>query len=168
MTGVEYNSLTNHRTGFTDFVFRSRKYTLLVTIVIILTDFMLLKFLFPHAILVQDSHHYIQAAIDSTEISAWPIGYSKFLAAIHLVSQTDWAVVVVQYFLLESTLLYFYFSLDYFFAPTNWTKGLIITLLLFNPFIVSISNYIMSDSLFAALTIYWFTKCMWLIHKPKK
>ena len=152
--------------GLFNFIFRKQRAILFLTISILICQFTILKALYPHAILEEDSHHYIQAAMNSADISAWPIGYSKLLGWIHLFSRGDWAVVVFQYILLEGAILYFYFSIKYLLNPSKWICLVILFFLLMNPFIICISNYVLTDSIFAALTIIWFTFTLWYFHKP--
>src|SRR5581483_10314311 len=42
------------------------------------------KLLYPHANIVFDSYYYIYGAVHGDNVSAWPIGYSKFLQLIGL------------------------------------------------------------------------------------
>jgi hypothetical protein len=114
-----------------------------------------------------DSHYYVEAAMNNSEVCAWPIGYSKILEWIHFFTHRDWAIVTLQYIILESAVLFFYFSIRYLISPGKWVGRIILLCLLTNPFILCISNYVLTDSLFAALTVIWFTLTLWYFYKPK-
>lgn len=129
--------------------------------------FVLLKILYPHAIIAVDSYSYVRAAIQNSGIYTFPIGYSKVLAFFHLFTQSDWPVVCFQFLFLEGAILYFYFTVTHFLRPGKWISGVILGCLLVNPFVICISNYIMSDSIFTALTVIWFTVSLWYINKPR-
>ncbi|HXB33968.1 MAG TPA: hypothetical protein VNV35_11120, partial [Puia sp.] len=132
-----------------DFILRKNREVLLCAIGILVIQFTVIKFLYPSANLMPDSHYYVEAAMNNMELCAWPIGYSKFLEWVHIFVHRDWAVVSLQYFFLESAVLYFYFSIKYLLSPGKWVSRLVLLSLLMNPFILCMSNYILSDSLFA-------------------
>ncbi|MDO6433131.1 hypothetical protein Q4E93_21155 [Flavitalea sp. BT771] len=129
--------------------------------------FILLKIYYPYAVIFGDSSEYVRAAWHNTQLTAWPIGYSKLLGWIHTLTRKDWAIVIFQYLLLEAAVLYLYFTVLYLLRPGKWVKLLILFFLVMNPFILSITNYILSDAIFAALTIFWFSIMMWYLHKPR-
>ena len=153
--------------SFRNFIFREHR-TLTVCIVgTLIYGYVLLKLLFPHTIVIGDGHHYVRVAMNNMEISGWPIGYPKFLEWIHVFAKGDWAVGCLQYILLEGAVLYFYFTIRYLLRPGKWVSLIMLAALLLNPFILFISNYVYSDSLFAALTILWFTMNLWYLYKPR-
>jgi len=147
----------NKKDGFRDFVFRQHLQLLLYSVGLLALHYILLRIFYPHTIVIGDGHHYIRVAMNNIEISGWPIGYSKLLEGIHLFTKDDWAIGLLQYIVLEGAVIYFYFTLRYLLRPGKWVSGCILFFLLFNPFVLFISNYVLSDGLFAAFTVLWFT-----------
>jgi hypothetical protein len=153
--------------SFRDFIFKENAGRLLWIAGLLMLHFVLLKIYYPYAVIFGDSSEYVRAAWHNTELTAWPIGYSKFLGWIHTLIRKDWAIVFFQYLLLEAAVLYFYFSVLYLLRPGKGVSLLILFFLIMNPFILSITNYILSDAIFAALTLIWFTLMIWYLHQPR-
>lgn len=130
-------------------------------------QFIAFKFLYPFPDFFSDSYSYIYAAYAHLDVNIWPIGYSKFLAAFHELTHSDTALVGFQYFFLEISALYFYFTWSYFFRPGRNSKIILFCSLFFNPLFLYISNYVNSDPLFAALSLWWFTELIWIINRPR-
>src|SRR5580658_7185717 len=154
-------------TSFGHFVFRENRWLLLFSISLLILLFILIKILYPNAIVWSDSNQFIRTAINNVELTAWPIGYPKFIQWVHFLAPKDWAIVILQYILLWTAVLYFYFTIKFHFRPRGWIAFLILLFLLVNPFILCISNYIMTDGPFATLTIFWFTLTLWFIYQPR-
>jgi hypothetical protein len=153
--------------SFGHFVFRENRRLLIFSGGLLVLLFILIKILYPHAVIWPDSNQFIRTAIDNVELTAWPLGYPKFIQTIHFLLPKDWAIVIFQYILLETAVLYFYFTVKFFFRPQKWISLLILVCLLINPFILCISNYIMTDGPFAALTIFWFGLTIWYFYQPR-
>ena len=151
---------------FLPFIFRKHRPTVLVVSVILALEFILFKVLYPHAILTPDSSYYIDAAERDLSINYWPIGYSIILRGFHVLMASDWLVVILQYLFLEGAALFFYFTVLYFLHPGKWVARAILLLVTINPILLIISNYILSDSIFTALTVLWFTLMLWLLYRP--
>jgi len=154
--------------AFLDFVLKNRINRIFLTISVfaMLSLFIVFKLLYPYPDFFSDSYSYIYAASAHLGVSQWPIGYSKFLAIFHLITHSDLALVAFQYFFLELSLLFFFFSILYFFSPSQMIKRLLFIFLFFNPIFLYLSNYVNSDPLFAALSVLWFTQLLWIIHRP--
>jgi len=131
-----------------------------------LIEFIVFKLLYPFPDFFSDSYSYIYAAQAHLDVSIWPIGYSKFLAVFHVLTHSDTTLIAFQYFFLELSALWFFFSILYFFSPGRIATNLIFAFLFFNPLFLYISNYVNSDPLFAALSLLWFTQLLWIIHRP--
>ncbi len=153
--------------SFRDFVFRQHRWLLWPAVVVLILQFILVKIWYPHAIFEPDSLSYMHAAVEDLGVYIWPIGYSRFLRLVHFFSTGDLAVVGTQYVLVEISILYFYFTCLYFLRPGALVKVLILNFLALNPLIVCLSNYILSDGIFVALTVIWFTVTMWFLNRPK-
>lgn len=153
--------------SFRDFIFREHKFLMYGIIAFLVLHFIFLKILYPHTLVVGDGHHYIRVANNNLEISGWPIGYPKFLAAVHWVVKGDWIICAMQYILMESVVVYFYFTVRFILRPGRWVSLVMMVCLLINPFILFVSNYVLSDGPFATLTVLWFTLILWYIYTPR-
>lgn len=122
--------------------------------------------MYPHANILLDSNYYIDAANRNLNIDIWPIAYSKFLRLVSVFTHSDTAVVAIQFISIELAILYLYFTILYFIKPNKWARWVMLTMMIVNPAILSISNYILSDTLFTALTITWFALMTWALCKP--
>ncbi|MCS3798683.1 hypothetical protein [Niastella sp. OAS944] len=133
----------------------------------IIVQFILFKLCYPFADYFNDSFTYINAAAKHHSMSVRPIGYSRFLQLVHLVTSSDTVVVFLQYFTIQAGALMLFFTLRYFFPlpkkAGNWLFGI----LLFNPLYLYIGNYISSDALFAGVGLMWTVTLIWVINKPR-
>jgi len=153
--------------SFADFIFPQHRTELWIGLGILAVQFICIKTLFPYAIITGDANQYIRTAANNVELTAWPIGYPKFLEWVHLLAKGGWLLVTLQYILLEGAILWFYFTVRYLLQPGKWVSRLIYFCLLMNPFILCISNYAQTDSLFTALSVAWFTLILWHLYKPR-
>jgi hypothetical protein len=147
---------------------KSNRRLLLIAAVATLLQFIIFKFLYPFPDFFSDSYSYIYAASVNQDVSIWPIGYSKFLAAFHTLTHSDTALVAFQYFLLETSSLWFFFTVTYFSDLGNVGRKIFFVFLFFNPFFLYLSNYVNSDSLFAAVSLLWFTELLWIVYRPRR
>lgn len=156
------------QTSFKQFVLgnKQNKAWLLIALVGAIVQMEIFKFLYPYPDFISDSYSYIATNIYNMDVNLWPIGYSKFIWTVHQISHSDTLLVTLQYVVLEISLLYFYFSLSYLYRPTKGANIILFTFLLFNPISLYLSNSILSDALFASLTIVFFTQFLWMLHKP--
>ncbi|QJB32942.1 hypothetical protein HF324_16690 [Chitinophaga oryzae] len=143
----------------------NRRY-LKIAAVAIAVQLVIFKLLYPYGDFFSDSYSYIYAAIMKQEVSLWPIGYTLFLRAFHVISHSDTALVVFQYVLVQSAALYLFFTVSYWLQPGEQTRKVMFYVLLFNPLVLYICNYISSDGLFLALSLCWFAQLLWLLYRP--
>ena len=129
-------------------------------------SWILFKCCYPFADFFNDSYTYIQAAADHDLVSYRPIGYSFFLRLVHGVSKSDTFLVTVQYALVQSSCLGLFFFLRRCCRPARWVEVLIAVFLVLNPCVYYICNYVSSDALFIALSLFWFTLLLRLIRTP--
>lgn len=133
----------------------------------IIVQFTIFKICYPFADYFNDSYTYIDSAANHHLMSVRPIGYSRFLELVHLITSSDTIVVFLQYLTMQLGALLLFFTVRYFFPlpkkASNWLFGV----LLFNPVILYISNYISSDALFVGLSVFWFVVLIWLINRPR-
>lgn len=154
---------------FANFIFRdslNKKYLWIATGGMVV-QLVIFKLLYPFADYFFDSYSYIQAAFDGVGFNFWPVGYSKYLYIFHLLTHSDTALVVFQYFFSGSALLLFFFTLLYWFKPSRIIANILFVFLFFNPLFLYLSNYIISDSLFMSLSVLWLTQLIWIILRPK-
>ncbi|MFT4061477.1 MAG: hypothetical protein QM642_03860 [Edaphocola sp.] len=102
------------------------------------------------------------AAKNEAKVFYRPYGYSAFLRWVHGFSQSDTALVTVQFLLTSFDSLFLYFTVDYLLGFGS--KGIrILVLLLFSPLVLVVCNVVSSDGLFASLTVLWFALLLWII-----
>jgi len=129
-------------------------------------QFIIFKILYPFPDFISDSYSYIATNIYHMDVNLWPIGYSKFLLLVHAVSHSDTFLVAVQYFLLEASLAYFFYTILYLYGPAKNTTVILFIFLFFNPLFLYLSNCVLSDALFSALSIVFLSQFLWMLHRP--
>ena len=161
--------ITNSTYSFPQFILRHKNNYKLLLIIIIASyiQYILFKLFYPFPDFSLDSYNYIYAASANLDISIWPIGYSKFLRLLHFISHSDALVTGLQYALMQLAATYFFFTIDYFFTLKRTKRIILYIFLFFNPLSLYLSNYISSDALFAALSMFWFTHLVWIIQRTK-
>ncbi|MDR3716758.1 MAG: hypothetical protein P4L51_28455 [Puia sp.] len=133
----------------------------------ILIQWVLFKWAYPYPDFFSDSYSYIATASRNLDISIWPIGYSKFLRAFHALTHSDTALVSFQFFFLEITALYFFTTLRYFYALSRRNSRILAIALFFNPLLLYFCNYVNSDPIFCALSLWWMTELIWILNRPR-
>jgi hypothetical protein len=160
--------LTNQSLSFGQYIWRvsvNRKY-LFWGLGLIIVQFIIFKILYPFPDFISDSYSYIFAASTNLDVNIWPIGYSKFLYAFHQLTHSDTALVAFQYFFLELSALYFFFTFLYFYQPFRKTSIILFVFLFLNPIFLYFANLVNSDALFAALSLLWLAELLWIMHRP--
>lgn len=137
------------------------------SVVVMLVSLGWLKFVYPYPNFLQpDSDSYLGAAFKNDFINWWPIGYSKFLRLVSVFSRSHLVLVVLQYLLLITSVLYFLFTIRYLLPSGKWLFRSLFTISILNPLIPHIANIVSSDALFACLSLVWFTQLLWIISQP--
>lgn len=130
--------------------------------------FYMFKQFYPYPNMVMDSYVYLKAAVEGLGANSFPIGYSKFLQFfIFLGCSADW-VIWTQFLILDAALLLFFGTILHFFRPSRVVTILLWIFLFCNPLLYYLSNFIMSDTLFTALSLLWVTQLIWMIGAPKQ
>ncbi|GGH65562.1 hypothetical protein HNQ91_002055 [Filimonas zeae] len=165
--GLHQAAATYQFTSFSQFVFhRSNRLYLYTAAVVLTISWLVFKSFYPHPNIIFDSYYYIIGAVNHARVGPWPIGYSWFLRLVHVCSSSAYAVLVVQYLIINLALLYFFFTLRYWFGFHKITSIVLFLFLLLNPIFLFMSNLILSDILFTTLSLLWFTQLIWLIFRP--
>ncbi|MBT1690665.1 hypothetical protein [Dawidia soli] len=131
-------------------------------------QFVIFKILYPFADYFSDSYSFIKTAGRKENFNIWPVGYSKFLAAVHAVTASDFVVVAIQYIVMIVCLGMFFFTILHFYNPSKTTIRILFFFFFFNPAVFYLCNYISADPLFTALSLLWFTQLLWILHRPRK
>lgn len=131
--------------------------------------YIIITWLYPYPASISDSGSYVRAAMVNSMDTYRPFGYSKFLIILHGFSHSVKFVVFIQFLLNALASLLMVFSVSYLFRP----KGKIVfyiyaSLALFSPLSVYLANSVLSDSLFASLTLFWAASGLWMIFSEKK
>jgi hypothetical protein len=129
--------------------------------------FVIFKLCYPFADYFNDSYTYINAARHHHAMSVRPIGYSRFLEGVHLLTTSDTVVIFIQYLAIQAGTLFLFFTIRYFFPLPKTFSHILFAILLFNPVTLYISNYISSDALFVGLSLFWFCLLIWIINRPR-
>lgn len=118
---------------------------------------------YPLPATMADSHNYISAAIEDRFQIYRPFGYSFFLQVVHLLSPRIGMIFFIQHLLYALSLLWFVLSCAWFFGKQNrLLYQLFLAATLITPVYWYMSDSIMSDSLYASLSILWFTSTLWI------
>lgn len=155
--------------NFSYWLFKEKENSILLklALIILVISFTYLKIVYPYPnFMPPDSDSYIEAAHNNDFINIWAIGYSKFLRLINCFTSSSFIVVLLQFILLQISILYFLFSIRYLLSPGKILFRAIFLIAIANPVLINISNFISSDSLFFSLSLIWFTQLIWIIHKP--
>jgi len=148
---------------------RENNLLLKLCIVVIILLFAGFKFLYPFPnFMPPDSESYVDAAVNNQLINLWAIGYSKFLRLFSCFTSSHVALVWFQYLLLQTSVLYFLFSIRYLLSPDKWLFRVFLGISVFNPLLPHISNFVSSDVLFTALSLLWFTQLFWILYQPNR
>jgi hypothetical protein len=134
---------------------------------IMVISFTWLKIIYPFPnFMPPDSYNYIKAAADNDFISIWPIGYSKFLRFVSIFTRSHFVLVVLQYLLLQVSILYFLFTIRYLFSTGTRIFRFLFIASIANPLLPHIANFVSSDCLFTALSVVWLTQLIWILYRP--
>jgi hypothetical protein len=144
----------------------NRRYLLLALCSTIIL-FILFKIAYPFPDFISDSYDYIESAAFHLDVNLWPVGYAKFLWLIHKINHSDTFLVGVQYFILQAALAYLFFIVLWLFRPSRISSNVLFVFLLLNPLSLYLSNSVLSDAIFSALTIIWLVQLILQFIRPR-
>lgn len=146
---------------------RENKIYLLGAAIAVIIQFTVFKYLYPFASFINgDSYVYLETAYHNLSINVYPVGYSNFLRLFSVFTKSDTALIFCQYLTLQTSILFFLFSLFFFYQPTKPVKIILLAFLVLNPVFLYLANYVSSDTLFLTLSLTWFTLMLWIIYRP--
>ncbi|TWW00645.1 hypothetical protein [Chitinophaga pinensis] len=145
---------------------RENRWLLISSIILSVVLIIIILQLYPYPNFLPDSYSYIDAAFNNVNINMWPVGYSKFLRFISVFNRSSTGLVIVQYALLQFSILFFLFSISYLLNPGKWLMRVLFALIVLNPLWLYIANFVSSDALFATCSLLWLTTLFWLIYQP--
>ncbi|WP_440132810.1 hypothetical protein [Chitinophaga sancti] len=154
--------------SFLQYVFKNstnRKFILLAFIAG-LVQLTIFKILYPFPDFISDSYSYIDTNLYHMNVNLWPIGYSKFIAFIHLFTSSHVVLVYIQYLILLVTFLYFFFSVLYLYGLPRRFALILYVFLFFNPMFLVLANCVLSDAIFCSISLILFTQYLWMYYKP--
>jgi len=139
----------------------NRRY-LLAALLINLVLLLVYKYCYPFPDLNTDGQGYIFAAASNQKVYYRPFGYARFLQLLRSFTFGAYAVVAAQYFLVVLAAQFCFFTTDYFFPfKHKAVKACTWLLISVNPVLLVLSNALLSDILFIALSITWFALLLW-------
>lgn len=147
---------------------RENRNTLLFGLSSSIIIFLLFKLLYPYPDFFSDSYNYLAVARLQLNVGIWPVGYSWFLSVIHWLNRSAFLLVFIQYLILVISLIYLFFTLDYFYTIRSSLRKLLLLFCLFNPLLFYLSNTVNSDALFATLSFGLVSTLIWIIHAGRK
>lgn len=149
---------------------KQHKKELYVFIVFYLLFAVVFKYFYPYTDVTPDTGGYINWIPDDRVYGGpRPLGYSYFLAFARSVAIGSGTVFMLQYILYCVAVFFFYSTTVYIFRIQNKyiRYAYLLISLLFIPGLYT-TNMVMSDNLFASLTLLLVTFCLWLLYKPAK
>ncbi|MDF2190530.1 NAD(P)/FAD-dependent oxidoreductase [Paraflavitalea sp. CAU 1676] len=168
LDGTAPESIAIARESFKEYMFVKQKKLFWIFVVLSILQFAVFKWFYPFANFMFDSFVYLDTAVRNYDINIWPIGYAKFLRLINIFSHSDLVLVSIQYLILQSSLLYFYFTVLFLLKPGKPIQWLMLLFFCVNPALLSISNYVLSDAIFTGFSLVWFTQLIWVLYKPNR
>lgn len=146
---------------------QENKNLLTIAFAALIIQFVIFKFFYPRPnFMPPDSYSYLTAAYKNLDISIWTIGYSKFLRLFSSFTSSDVALVWFQYIVLQSSILYFLFTIKYFMQLNIWLFSALLAVAVLNPLVPHISNFVGSDCIFTSLSLIWYVQLIWIMYDP--
>lgn len=146
---------------------RRNRISLCITAAAIVIQFAVFKYFYPFASYIYgDSFVYLETAYKNLDINTYLVGYSRFLRLFSVFSSSDTALVAFQYLFIQSSALFFLFTLFYFYQPGKLMQMILLAFIVLNPLFLHLANLVSSDGFFMALSLIWITLLLWIIHRP--
>jgi len=142
----------------------------ILTLLCCIIGYIIIKMCYPFPATITDSGTYVHSAMNDMFSIFRPFGYSYFLQVTHALSSNIHSIFIVQMLIYFLSVIFFAFTIKYFFAPTNKVVWYILLFFfVFNPIAFYMANAILSDLLFAMLvylmlasSIFMFKRKSWI------
>lgn len=125
------------------------------------------KYFYPHLNLTFDSYHYLMNMHLDTNAAGWPVGYSKIIRYVGIISHSENILPTIQYFINQIGFLIFFITIRIILRPNRWISLLTFIFFFINPINIFSSNHILSDPLYISLSIIWVAQIIWIIFRFK-
>jgi tetratricopeptide (TPR) repeat protein len=159
------NQLVQTEASFINFL-KQQKYILLIISGIYIGIYFLLTYLYPYPNGLFDAGQYVNAAVNNKVDIYWPFGYSRFLIFLHVFSSSISFVVIVQFVLNALSSVFFILTIKYFFRSNNkYLDYIYYFFSIFSVLVLYLTDSLMSDSLFASLTLIWIALAIWFTYQ---
>jgi len=155
--------------SFKSFLFRNplNRACIWAAAIALIIQFAVFKYFYPFASFINgDSYVYLETAYHNFSINTYPVGYSNFLRLFSVFTKSDTVLIGFQYGVLQAALLWFLFTVFYFYRPGRAVQLILLGFMVLNPVFLYLANYVSSDSLFLTLSLVWFTLLLWIMHRP--
>jgi hypothetical protein len=133
-----------------------------------LLTWIIFKLYYPYPYFTYDSYLYLADAVANVNVSYRPIGYSKFIRWLSYISHSQYFIVSIQYFLFRISIIYLFVTLRILLKLDKSSSIILFLFLFFNPLFLDACNHILSDSIFTAISVIWFTQLIWIIYGSSK
>jgi hypothetical protein len=160
-------SLENN--SFKHYIFNTKRNITILKIAAaaIVIQFSIFKYFYPYASFIHgDSFCYLEGARQNLDINTYLIGYSKFLRLFSVFSKSDTVLVAFQYLLIQTSALFFLFTISYFYQLSKASQIILWSFIVLNPLFLHLANLISSDGFFLFLSLAWFSTMIWIIYRP--
>jgi hypothetical protein len=146
---------------------RQNKILLYVAAAAIIIQFTIFKYFYPFINFLNEySFQQLEEASSNINNNMTPIGYPRFLRLISIFTYSDTILAAVQYLCIQASALFFIFTLFYFCKPGKLLQSILFVFVVFNPLFLYLANLLTRDSLFASLSMVWFSLLLWIVHRP--
>ena len=135
----------------------------LAVTILLLTGF---KLIYPYPNMVLDSYYYVLGAVNHSDVSPWAIGYSWFLRLLGVFTHSPLALVIIQYLLLEGSLLVLFLTMTEILKLSRITRWIIFPFFFTNPLLLYCANFVMADTVFISLSVLWINLLLWMLYRP--
>lgn len=121
---------------------------------------------YPKPLMITDTAEFIRSAESLRHNPYKPIGYSLFMALIHWLNASTWALLLAQTLVRLVATLVFLSVLRRFWNASRGVATVLGALCGLEPLNLLADHTLLSDSLFASLTLVTFAALLWYLKRP--
>lgn len=146
---------------------KEEKLELKILLALSLLLYLVLGWAYPTAHITTDSGDYVYCAINNTFGGFRPMGYSWFLRFVHFFSEKLAVTIAAQFLLHIIATGYFLFTVRRFFPPAKiWLYRVFALLVFLNIPAISMTTWLLSDSINASFLLFSVAFFLRLLEKP--